>query len=117
MILDSGDVVCWGRSSPSGEIPNSHGASASDWKNPNHWSLQDDYPPIDLGGRKAFALAAGGGSENYFQCAMLSAADCDDCRDEIRCWGANSNGQLGYGDTRTRGRAVSYTHLTLPTKA
>ena len=59
-ILDSGDVVCWGRSSPSGEIPNSHGASAFDWKNPNHWSLQDDYP-IDLGGRslRAAALAAG----------------------------------------------------------
>lgn len=103
VILDSGDVVCWGRSSPSGEVPNSHGASASDWTNPNHWSLQDDYPPIDLGGRKAFALAAGGGSENRFQCAMLSAADCDDCRDEIRCWGANDHGQLGYGNTRTRG--------------
>jgi alpha-tubulin suppressor-like RCC1 family protein len=103
VILDVGDVVCWGTSSANGEIPNSHGKSWQDWTNPTDWSLQDDYPPIDLGGRKAFALAAGGGSGNRFQCAMLSAADCDVCRDEIRCWGANDYGQLGYGDKRTRG--------------
>ena len=103
VILDVGDVVCWGASSANGEIPNSHGVGYVGWTNPTHWSLQDDYPPIDLGGRKAFALAAGGGSANQFQCAMLSAADCDVCRDEIRCWGANGHGQLGYGDTRTRG--------------
>ena len=101
-ILDVGDVVCWGKAG-NGAIPNAQGADWYDWYNPSHWSLQDDYPPIDLGGRKAFALAAGGGSNNVFQCAMLSAADCDVCRDEIRCWGANYNGQLGYGDTRNRG--------------
>ena len=101
-ILDVGDVVCWGRAG-SGAIPNARGLESSGWWNPTHWSLQDDYPPIDLGGRKAFALAAGGGSNNVFQCAMLSAADCDVCRDEIRCWGWNRDGQLGYGDTLIRG--------------
>jgi hypothetical protein len=64
-----------------------------------------DYPNVDLGGRKAFAMAQGGGGKNTHQCAMLRAADCETCVDEIKCWGFNSDGRLGYGDARTRGAA------------
>ncbi len=49
--------------------------------------------PIDLGtGRTAVAIAAGG----YHSCAVLDDGTA-------KCWGANGSGNLGQGDTTTRG--------------
>ncbi len=49
--------------------------------------------PIDLGtGRTAIAIAAGG----YHSCAVLDDGTA-------KCWGANGSGNLGQGDTTTRG--------------
>jgi alpha-tubulin suppressor-like RCC1 family protein len=52
---------------------------------------------VDLGtGRTATSVATG----SLFSCALL-----DD--QSVKCWGANSNGELGQGDTTTRGLDAS----------
>ncbi|NBO56235.1 MAG: hypothetical protein EBU84_16960 [Actinobacteria bacterium] len=49
--------------------------------------------PIDLGtGVTAMKVAVGG----YHTCALVNTGT-------VRCWGFNSDGQLGYGDTTMRG--------------
>ena len=49
--------------------------------------------PMDLGtGRTAVAIAAGG----YHSCAVLDDGTA-------KCWGSNGSGELGQGDTTTRG--------------
>ncbi len=53
----------------------------------------DGYQAVDLGaGRTATQIAVG----PQFSCAILDDAT-------IKCWGANSSGQLGQGDTSARG--------------
>ena len=96
VILHIADVVCWGNSTDSQLGISTEGTLFDLWE-------RTVYPTVDLGGRKAFALAVGSGYDNAHQCTMLSAADCDECEDEIKCWGDNGSGQLGYGDTRNRG--------------
>merc|ERR1712014_430620 len=55
--------------------------------------MGDSLAAIDLGsGRSAKALASG----FHHTCAILD-------NDEVKCWGQNYNGQLGYGDTSNRG--------------
>jgi alpha-tubulin suppressor-like RCC1 family protein len=88
VILANGSVKCWG-TNLLGELglgdTMSRGGSPSD--------LGDMLHPVDLGtGRSAIALSAG---ESH-TCALLDNA-------EVRCWGANDVGQLGLGDTDSRG--------------
>ena len=64
-------------------------------ENTNNWGDGglDALNPIDLGtGRTAVAIAAGG----YHSCAVLDDGTA-------KCWGANASGNLGQGDTATRG--------------
>jgi E3 ubiquitin-protein ligase HERC3 len=65
----------------------------------------DALPTIDLGtGRTAKRFIVGGNHH----CALL-----DD--DTIKCWGLNGGGQLGLGDTATRGDELTDMGDLLPT--
>ncbi len=87
-VLDNGEVKCWGAgangrlglgdSANRGELPGEMGGAL---------------PAVDLGaGRTATAISAGGSHT----CALLDNGS-------VKCWGANSYGQLGLGDTQDRG--------------
>jgi alpha-tubulin suppressor-like RCC1 family protein len=98
-ILDDHSIKCWGYNSgilglgyleSHGEAPGSMGAAL---------------PAIDLGpGRTALDLATGSGHT----CAIL-----DD--HTVKCWGNNSEGELGLGDKRQRGSKPGEMGAALPT--
>jgi alpha-tubulin suppressor-like RCC1 family protein len=78
----AGNVRCWG--------DNSYGLLGYGHKQTVE-GPPIDLPDVDLGG-SAVQLSAG---ENFF-CALLDSGD-------VRCWGFNSVGQLGLGNTLTVG--------------
>lgn len=87
--LTSGAVKCWGINS-TGQL----GITTTDLQNrgDDPSEMGDALPALDLGaGRTATAVATGG----FFACALL-----DDST--VKCWGSNSNGQLGLGSTTGR---------------
>ena len=86
-ILNDGSLRCWG-SGANGRLGYGDTQNRGDGG-----GEMDNLPSVDLGsGRSAKFIAAGG----YHTCAIL-----DD--DSAKCWGNGANGQLGYGDTRSRG--------------
>jgi alpha-tubulin suppressor-like RCC1 family protein len=90
-LLDNGQVKCWGASGSGqlGQGPNTPQPAVGD----SPGEMGDALPTVALGtGRTAIAVSAAGDHT----CALL-----DDAR--VKCWGANSSGQLGQGDTTTRG--------------
>jgi alpha-tubulin suppressor-like RCC1 family protein len=87
-ILDNGDTKCWGRNLD-GELGQGHtanvGAKAGD--------MEFNVQPVEFGpARRAVEIAAG----KFFTCARL-----DD--NTVKCWGRNSSGQLGQGNTTPLG--------------
>lgn len=83
-----GRVQCWGDNADgqlglghTDRIGDDEPASASRW-------LQFDAPVREL--------VSAGDSGSSFNCALLE-------RGAVRCWGDGSHGQLGYGDTESRG--------------
>lgn len=87
-ILDDGTLRCWGFNSQ-GQLgtgdKRSRGDVAAD--------MGDGLKPIDLGGGRTVKHVAAGGEHT---CAILD-------NDDLKCWGSNSSGQLGYGDLAARG--------------
>jgi alpha-tubulin suppressor-like RCC1 family protein len=82
VILDNGRVRCWGFNG-NGQLGIGSKATIGDDETPG------SIAPVDLGaGRKAVAISVG----SYHTCAILDNG-------RVRCWGANSVGQLGYGNT------------------
>ncbi|MFM2032607.1 MAG: hypothetical protein RLZZ297_1372 [Chloroflexota bacterium] len=84
-VLNTKQVKCWGYQD-SGEL----GVSGQHGLEPN--TMGANLPAVDLGtGAAAVSVVTG------FQhaCALLNNA-------KVKCWGLNSNGQLGYGDTTNR---------------
>ncbi|MEO1055868.1 MAG: hypothetical protein AAFY28_03045 [Actinomycetota bacterium] len=82
-LLDNGDVKCWGS--------NNHGKlGLGDMENrgDDPGEMGDNLPAVDLGNRRAVAIAAGGDHT----CALLNDTT-------LRCWGRGSNGQLGSGSS------------------
>jgi len=79
-LLENGAVRCWGW--------NNHGQLGYG----NTANVGDDETPASVGdinlGGTAMQVAAGG----YHTCALLEGGN-------LRCWGDNSVGQLGYGNT------------------
>lgn len=67
-------------------------------------SMGTALPYVLLGtGRSALRLALGG----YSTCAVLDNG-------QLKCWGANWYGELGYGDTLARGSSLSHMGDNLP---
>ena len=74
-VLENGDLKCWGK--------NDKGQLGIG----NNTDLNTPSDPINLGG-KAVAISLG----NEHSCAVLENG-------ELKCWGRNDYGQLGYGNT------------------
>lgn len=86
-ILDTGAVKCWGRND-SGQLGLGDTATRGDTAG----EMGNNLPAVDLGGHRATQLSAG----QKHTCAVLDNGT-------LRCWGLNSYGMLGLGDSRTRG--------------
>ena len=81
-LLDNGTVRCWGRGFE-GQLGYGKKDTIGDNESPG------SFGPVDLGtGRTAVAISAGAS----YSCAVLDNGS-------VRCWGSNSNGLLGYGNT------------------
>ena len=80
-LLDDGAVRCWGGNS-SGQLGVGNTTSVGDDEIPAV------APTVNLGGRRAVAIAAGG----FHVCAVLADG-------ALQCWGGNGTGELGHGDT------------------
>ncbi|MBL8777474.1 MAG: hypothetical protein JNK12_16145 [Acidimicrobiales bacterium] len=87
-VLDNGQVKCWGYNDY-GQLGLGDTAERGDQPG----EMGDALPPVDLGaGRTATAVSAG----DSYTCAVLDNA-------QLRCWGSNTSGRLGLGDTANRG--------------
>ena len=93
-LLDTHQVKCWGRT-----LEGATGLGDTLERGALANQMGDLLPAIDLGsGRTATAVASGDCHNNNLtiSCAILDTA-------QLKCWGTNSNGELGLGDTLTRG--------------
>jgi cysteine-rich repeat protein len=87
-LLADGAVKCWGRNSM-GQL----GLGDTEDRGDQVGEMGDALPAVDLGtGKRAVAITAG----DEHTCALLADGS-------LKCWGANSFGQLGLGDTVNRG--------------
>jgi alpha-tubulin suppressor-like RCC1 family protein len=87
-ILDNDQVKCWGNNTY-GQL--GYGTTAH--RGDGAGEMGDALGYVDLGtGRTAKQIAAG----TWFSCAILD-------NDTVKCWGRNDRGQLGQGNTTTRG--------------
>jgi alpha-tubulin suppressor-like RCC1 family protein len=86
-LLDDASIKCWGEAAPG------YGDSADRGDQPST-EMGTSLSAIALGtGRTAKSVAVGSGHA----CAVLDDAT-------LKCWGDNTHGQLGLGDTNARGR-------------
>ncbi len=91
-ILNLGEVKCWGRNDD-GELGQGNTNNLGDGGTPSIANA----PALDLGtGKTAKSIAAG---SNHF-CTVLND-------NTVKCWGDNTDGQLGLGDTNDRGDGAS----------
>lgn len=87
-LTTDGRVKCWGRNTD-GQL----GYEDTDHRGYAPGQMGDNLPFVDLGpGVTATRIACGG----HHSCALLDSGN-------LKCWGMNTYGQLGYEDTITRG--------------
>jgi alpha-tubulin suppressor-like RCC1 family protein len=97
--LVSGEVKCWGRNDK-GQLGVGDTANRGD----NSGEMGNALAAIDLGtGRTAIDISA----TAYHMCARLD-------NNAAKCWGENDFGQLGLGDTNSRGDAPGEMGDSLP---
>ncbi|PNH01076.1 RCC1 and BTB domain-containing protein 2, partial [Tetrabaena socialis] len=98
-ILDDGGIKCWGNN---GDYQLGLGDSQS--RGSASANMGDVLPYVNLGqGRTATSIAAGAAHT----CAVLDNG-------ALKCWGGNTYGQLGLGDTRSRGGSAADMGDALP---
>lgn len=100
VVLENQHVKCWG-SSPYGQL----GQGATDTLGDAPSEMGDYLPEINLGTDVIVLQLVVGNSHN---CALLGDGS-------VKCWGYNSHGQLGTGDTDHRGDAPNEMGDYLPT--
>ena len=101
-LLDDQQLKCWGYNS-AGQL----GQGDSKDRGALPLEMGDALPPIDLGaGTSVLAFEAG----SFFGCAILATH-------AVKCWGLNLNGELGLGDTVSRGGAPGAMGDALPAVA
>jgi len=86
-VLDDGNVKCWGLNN-TGQL----GIGDTDARGDQPCAMGESLPVVDLGGLRATSIATGGNHT----CVVLEDGN-------VRCWGANTRGQLGVGDMLGRG--------------
>lgn len=96
-LLASGGVKCWGANF-NGALGQGDTAHRGD----SPGEMGQNLPPVDLG-VPAVAVSAG----SAHACALLSDG-------QIKCWGNNLYGQLGYGDADARGDNLGEMGTMLP---
>ena len=88
VVLDDASVKCWGENTV-GQL----GLGDTDDRGDEGGEMGDHLPAVALGtGRTALSVTAG----DDHTCALLDGGS-------VKCWGGNSEGQLGLGDTDDRG--------------
>ena len=98
-VLDNGHLKCWGNNMW-GQL----GLGDTINRGVSPGQMGDALPAVSLGtGRTAVAVSSG----RDYVCALLDDGS-------IRCWGGNSNGVLGMGDTAFRGLSASTMGDALP---
>lgn len=98
-LLDNGTVKCWGYNAYG-----SLGLGDTSNRGDGLGEMGNSLPGVDLGeGRTANAIAAGGGHN----CALLD-------NNTVKCWGYNTYGDLGLGDTLARGDGANEMGDNLP---
>ena len=96
-LLASGAVRCWGQNTW-GQL----GRGTGDLTPVGDDEVPGEVPPVDLGGR-AIAISAG----LVHTCAVLASG-------RVRCWGADTDGELGSGDSDGSSVGDDETPATLP---
>jgi alpha-tubulin suppressor-like RCC1 family protein len=96
-LLNDATIKCWGGG---GEL----GLGDSRNRGDQPGEMGDHLPAVDLGTNEtALGVSAGYGNA----CALLPGG-------RVKCWGLNYDGQLGLGDTTTRGDAPGQMGDSLP---
>jgi alpha-tubulin suppressor-like RCC1 family protein len=99
VLLDNGQVKCWGHNDQ-GQL----GIGSLVDKGALPGDMGDALAGVQFGtGRVALQLCAG----SYHSCVLLDNGS-------TKCWGANTSGQLGSGDTAQRGSAAGQMGDNLP---
>jgi len=94
VVLDNGDAKCWGENNQGGL-----GQGNSNDLGDGAGEAPADITAIDLGTNLSATKICTG---HIFSCAVVD--DSTDTHDgKVKCWGYNNYGQLGQGDTASRG--------------
>ena len=87
VLFESGRVKCWGNNS-SGQL----GLESREPRGDRHYGMGDVLPYLDLGKEKVIELVSG----DFSHCAIFESR-------KVKCWGANTSGQLGLVGADARG--------------
>lgn len=101
-ILDNLDLKCWGFQGATGSLGN--GSIGGNAVGDTTGEMGDAMTAVNVGSNLHVIEVIGGASHT---CARLDNG-------QIKCWGNNSSGQLGLGDTVTRGDQIAEMGDNLP---
>ncbi len=88
-LLDGGQIKCWGYNGD-GQL----GLGDTNWRGDGSDEMGDALASVDLGSTAAPAIRVVAGERHT--CALLEAG-------QVKCWGYAASGQIGLGDTISRG--------------